>query len=305
MAQRLAPRLRDKVLKDWGPARAARADDGGRAAAPFIVVPVAQYGNVALVPQPARGWGEDGEKMFHAKDLAPPHQYVAAYAWLRNGFKARRGRARRHPRHAGVAGRQGHRPLERRRLRCADGRHPRHLHLQRRRRRRRARRAAARHGDARRSHGAAFKKGGLLPPSWRSSSELITDYVEAAGRQPGAGSAPTRSACAQQLIALGIAKDLGLKIDKPGTLTEEVLHEIEEHLLALKGQNIPYGLHTFGRAPAKAERDSTVDAIVSVDRSLLPNKAKVLRRRHGRSASSRRRRASWIAWSARCAAAMS
>ena len=47
-----------------------------------------QYGNVVLLPQPARGWGEDSEKMYHAKDLAPHHQYVAAYAWLRNGFKA-------------------------------------------------------------------------------------------------------------------------------------------------------------------------------------------------------------------------
>ena len=47
-----------------------------------------QYGNVALLPQPARGWGEDAEKMYHAKDLAPHHQYVAAYAWLRDGFKA-------------------------------------------------------------------------------------------------------------------------------------------------------------------------------------------------------------------------
>src|SRR6185436_13080248 len=57
---------------------------------------------------------------------------------------------------------------------------------------------------------------------------------------------------------------------------EEVLHEIEEHLISLKGQNIPYGLHTFGRTPAKPLRDSTIDAIVSADRSLLPNKAKVL-----------------------------
>ena len=47
-----------------------------------------RYGNVVLLPQPARGWGEDSEKMYHAKDLAPHHQYVATYAWLRNGFKA-------------------------------------------------------------------------------------------------------------------------------------------------------------------------------------------------------------------------
>ena len=59
-------------------------------------------------------------------------------------------------------------------------------------------------------------------------------------------------------------------------MTDETIHEIEEHLLLLRGQNIPYGLHTFGRTPDKEMRDSTIDAIVSVDRSLLPNNAKVL-----------------------------
>ena len=112
-----APRLRDKMLKDWGPPEQAKLMTVAGPAGPSLVIPVAQYGNVALMPQPARGWGEDREKMYHAKNLAPPHQYVAAYAWLRNGFKARRRRARRHARHARVAGRQGHRPLERGRLR--------------------------------------------------------------------------------------------------------------------------------------------------------------------------------------------
>src|SRR5262249_8714395 len=58
------------------------ADAGG------IVIPAIRFGNVVLMPQPARGWGEDSEKLYHAKDLAPHHQYTAAYAWLRHGFKA-------------------------------------------------------------------------------------------------------------------------------------------------------------------------------------------------------------------------
>jgi cobalamin biosynthesis Mg chelatase CobN len=44
----------------------------------------------------------------------------------------------------------------------------------------------------------------------------------------------------------------------------------------LKAENIPYGMHTFGRVPDKPLRDTTIDAIVSVDRSLLPKNAKVL-----------------------------
>ena len=62
----------------------AVADGGG----PSIVVPLVRYGNVVLLPQPARGWGEDREKLYHAKDLAPHHQYFATYAWLRKGFNA-------------------------------------------------------------------------------------------------------------------------------------------------------------------------------------------------------------------------
>jgi cobaltochelatase CobN len=75
---------------------------------------------------------------------------------------------------------------------------------------------------------------------------------------------------------LGIAKDLGLDLSAPDTPYEATLHRIENHLLELKGQNIPYGLHAFGGTPEKPLRDSTIDAIVSADRSLLPNKAEVL-----------------------------
>ena len=46
--------------------------------------------------------------------------------------------------------------------------------------------------------------------------------------------------------------------------------------MLLRGQNIPYGLHTFGVTPDQEMRDSTIDAIVSIDRSLLPNTAQVL-----------------------------
>ena len=78
------PALRAKILKDWGAPGESRlmADSGG------FVIPAVRYGNVMLLPQPSRGWGEDSEKMYHAKDLAPHHQYVATYAWLRDGFKA-------------------------------------------------------------------------------------------------------------------------------------------------------------------------------------------------------------------------
>ena len=41
-------------------------------------------------------------------------------------------------------------------------------------------------------------------------------------------------------------------------------------------QNIPFGLHAFGRVPEASHRASTVEAIVSTDRSLMPDAAEVL-----------------------------
>jgi cobaltochelatase CobN len=239
-----------------------------------FVVPAVQYGNVVLLPQPARGWGEDREKMYHAKDLAPPHQYAATYAWLRDGFKADA------VVHVGTHGT----------LEWLDGKD---IGL-----------SADDAPDAliadlpdvyiynvdvvgeglvARRRGMAtlvdhmvppFKRGGLYA-ELSELSETITDFDKRQSDNPELARAYAER-IRTQVIKLGMAKDLGLALDRPGSITEDVVHQIETHLIDLKRQNIPYGLHTFGRAPDKPLRDSTIDAIVSADRSLLPSKAKVL-----------------------------
>ena len=105
----LAPSLREKILQDWGPPEKDHVDAtrvGG------LVIPMVRYGNVILLPQPSRGWGEDAEKMYHAKDLAPHHQYVGRLRMAAKRIPGRCGRPRRHPRHARMAGRQGQRAFE-------------------------------------------------------------------------------------------------------------------------------------------------------------------------------------------------
>ena len=47
-----------------------------------------QYGNVVVMPQPLPGIGEDTFQLVHGTDKAPPHNYAAAYLWLRQGFQA-------------------------------------------------------------------------------------------------------------------------------------------------------------------------------------------------------------------------
>src|SRR5690606_37575476 len=54
----------------------------------YLVLPVLQYGNVILAPQPSRGTSEDPEVLHHDIHLPPPHQYIAFYLWLQKEFGA-------------------------------------------------------------------------------------------------------------------------------------------------------------------------------------------------------------------------
>ncbi len=119
-----------------------------------------------------------------------------------------------------------------------------------------------------------FTKGGLYP-ELAELAELVSDYEKNEGKNPELAAAYL-DRIREKVIALGIAKDLSLDLAKPGSLDEAAIHRVENQLMELKGQNIPYGLHAFGRTPEKPLRDSTIDAIVSADRSLLPGKASIL-----------------------------
>jgi cobaltochelatase CobN len=47
-----------------------------------IVLATIQAGNVVLLIQPPRGFGENPVAIYHDPDLAPSHHYLAAYRWL-------------------------------------------------------------------------------------------------------------------------------------------------------------------------------------------------------------------------------
>ncbi|MDY6983186.1 MAG: cobaltochelatase subunit CobN, partial [Pseudomonadota bacterium] len=68
----------------------------------------------------------------------------------------------------------------------------------------------------------------------------------------------------------------GLELDGVTALDDATVHKIQDYLLELKTEFIPFGLHAFGRLPTEEMRASTVDAIVAVDRSLLPDQKTVL-----------------------------
>lgn len=47
-----------------------------------------QFGNVALLPQPMAGLGDNSFQIVHGTDACPPYTYIASYLWARYGFCA-------------------------------------------------------------------------------------------------------------------------------------------------------------------------------------------------------------------------
>ncbi len=73
--------LRERVVEHWGPPPGSLYVDGEGADAE-IVLAALQYGNVLLMIQPPRGFGENPVAIYHDPDLPPSHHYLAAYRWL-------------------------------------------------------------------------------------------------------------------------------------------------------------------------------------------------------------------------------
>ncbi|OYT70146.1 MAG: cobaltochelatase subunit CobN [Chloracidobacterium sp. CP2_5A] len=51
-------------------------------------IPARRYGNVLVMIQPPRGYGDKVQALYHNGELAPPHHYLAVYHWLRDVFGA-------------------------------------------------------------------------------------------------------------------------------------------------------------------------------------------------------------------------
>ena len=76
--------LREEMTRAWGEAPGELfVNDAGE-----IVLATLQAGNVVLLIQPPRGFGENPVAIYHDPELAPSHHYLAAYRWLRHGFGA-------------------------------------------------------------------------------------------------------------------------------------------------------------------------------------------------------------------------
>jgi cobaltochelatase CobN len=76
--------LRNAMEQAWGPAPGKLfVNDAGQ-----IVLAALRAGNIVLMIQPPRGFGENPVAIYHDPDMAPSHHYLAAYRWLEQGFGA-------------------------------------------------------------------------------------------------------------------------------------------------------------------------------------------------------------------------
>ncbi|HEX2894329.1 MAG TPA: cobaltochelatase subunit CobN [Marmoricola sp.] len=74
----LPAELREAVEAAWGPAPGSLFVNDSRE----IVLATLRAGNVVLMIQPPRGFGENPVAIYHDPDLAPSHHYLAAYRWI-------------------------------------------------------------------------------------------------------------------------------------------------------------------------------------------------------------------------------
>ncbi|WP_315770099.1 cobaltochelatase subunit CobN [Rhodococcoides kroppenstedtii] len=74
--------LREAVVEHWGEAPGSLYVDRSADPDGEIVIAALQFGNVVLMVQPPRGFGENPVAIYHDPDLPPSHHYLAAYRWL-------------------------------------------------------------------------------------------------------------------------------------------------------------------------------------------------------------------------------
>ncbi|SDN50947.1 cobaltochelatase subunit CobN [Geodermatophilus sp. DSM 45219] len=75
--------LRGAMVQHWGEPPGTLFVDGDD-----IVFAALRAGNVVVMVQPPRGFGENPIAIYHDPDLPPSHHYLAAYWWLRSVFGA-------------------------------------------------------------------------------------------------------------------------------------------------------------------------------------------------------------------------
>ncbi|MEW6675695.1 MAG: cobaltochelatase subunit CobN [Nitrospirota bacterium] len=255
--------FKEAVLKNWGPVEQSDIMIWqGKSGTKYIVIPAVRYGNILFAPQPSRGWEQDVKKLYHDVTLAPHHQYVAFYLWLKNGFDADA------IAHIGTHG--THEWLSGKEVGFTDEDPPETLigdlpniypyivddvgeGLQ---AKRRGMAVIVDHMTP------PFDKAGLNK-ELRELVAIINDYKVA--KEKSSTLAESKLPEINNLATkMGLLTDLKLKEIK----TENEIEEIEHYIKDIAEKHTPFGLHTFGKPPEEKYRKTTAEAVLSIEKDL-------------------------------------
>ncbi len=76
--------LRERMTEAWGESPGSLfVNDANE-----LVIATLQAGNIVILIQPPRGFGENPVAIYHDPDLPPSHHYLGAYRWIERGFGA-------------------------------------------------------------------------------------------------------------------------------------------------------------------------------------------------------------------------
>jgi len=277
----LPEEFKKKVVEQWGEIEHSTImiTDGE------LIIPAIMLGNVVLMPEPSRGWGDDPMKLYHDPTVYPHHQYIAAYLWLYHEFHADAMiHLGTHATYEWLPGKQaGLGPADPPEVMLADipNLYPYIVDdvgegIQ---AKRRGRGVLIDHLTP------AVKQGGLYQ-EYARLYEMIGSYNQAFSS--GSKTAPEKLAEIKNLvIKTGLYTDIcrfhppapagSSASDKNSSrpaggpeektadidLNEEALQSIEHYLLEIRENFMPYGLHTFGVSPEGGALRDTINAVVT------------------------------------------
>ncbi len=250
------------VTQAWGEAPGELFVDRSSDPDGEIVAATLQAGNVVILVQPPRGFGENPIAIYHDPDLAPSHHYLAVYRWLEREFGA----------HAVIhVGKHGN-------LEWLPGKN---LGL-----------SASCGSDAalgsvpliypflvndpgegtqakRRAHATVVDH--LVPPMARAETygdiarleQLLDEYAQVNVMDPAKAPA-LRGEIWTLIQAAQLDHDLGLAAPPEDEVFDEFVLHVDGWLCEIKDAQIRDGLHVLGRAP---EGDELINLVMAVLRS--------------------------------------
>lgn len=253
----LHPAFQKQVIKKWGEPEDSKImtwrDPEGKI---YFVLPRIAYGNINLMPQPARGWDEDAQALYHDVSLPPHHQYVAFYLYLQKGMPADA------IIHLGTHGTQEW--LSGREVGFDDDDAPEALmgnmvniypYIM----------DNVGEGTQAKRRGMAVIIDHLTPPfdqatlrpELRELAGAINDYDVASGKSEALAAIHLRTINRLARQA-NIERDLGVD----GEIKAEDVQRLEHYLQEIQETLTPMGMHTFGQSPDSVMAMKTAEAIV-------------------------------------------